>query len=73
VIAAATEERIALCTSAALLEELAEVLGRAKFIARLQQAQRTVAQLIEPYRGLVELVEPTQGSCPPSARTQTSR
>ncbi len=57
-IAAASEERIALYSSAALLEELADVLSRAKFAPRLQQAQRTVAQLIEQYRGLVELVEP---------------
>jgi putative PIN family toxin of toxin-antitoxin system len=55
---AATEERIALYCSSALLGELADVLGRAKFAPRLQQAQRTAAQLIEQYRGLVELVEP---------------
>jgi len=57
-IAAATEERLELYSSSALLEELADVLGRAKFVPRLERAQRTVAQLIEQYRGLVELVEP---------------
>jgi hypothetical protein len=57
-IAAATEERIELYSSSVLLEELTDVLGRAKFAPRLQQAQRTAAQLIEQYRGLVELVEP---------------
>ncbi len=55
-IAAASEERIELYSSPALLEELADVLGRAKFAPRLQQAQRTVAQLIEQYRGLVDVV-----------------
>ncbi len=55
-IAAATEERVELYSSPALLEELADVLGRVKFVRRLQQAQRTVAQLIEQYRGLVEVV-----------------
>lgn len=55
-IAAATEERIQLYSSQALLEELADALGRAKFAPRLQQAQRTVARLIEQYRGLVEVV-----------------
>ena len=57
-IEAATEERLELYSSPALIEELTEVLGRAKFAPRLQQAQRSVAQLIEQYRGLVELVEP---------------
>jgi putative PIN family toxin of toxin-antitoxin system len=57
-IAAATEERIELYSSSVLLEELTDVLGRAKFAPRLQQAQRTAAQLIEQYRGLVELVNP---------------
>ena len=57
-IAAATEERIELYSSEVLIEELADVLGRTKFVPRLQQAQRTVAQLIEQYRGLVELVQP---------------
>jgi putative PIN family toxin of toxin-antitoxin system len=56
-IAAAAEERIELYSSPALLEELADVLGRAKFAARLTQAQRTVAQLIKQYRGLVEVVK----------------
>jgi putative PIN family toxin of toxin-antitoxin system len=57
-IAAATEERLELYSSPTMLEELAEVLGRAKFAPRLQQEQRTVAQLIEQYRGLVEVVSP---------------
>ena len=57
-IAAATEERIELHSSPALIEELADVLSRAKFAPRLQQAQRTAAQLIEQYRGLVEVVSP---------------
>ena len=55
-IAAATEERIELYSSPALVEELADVLRRVKFVPRLQQAQRTVAQLVEQYRGLVEVV-----------------
>jgi putative PIN family toxin of toxin-antitoxin system len=55
-IAAATEERLELYSSPALLGELADVLSRAKFAPRLEQAQRTVAQLIEQYRGLVEVV-----------------
>lgn len=55
-IAAATEERLELYSSPALLEELADVLGRAKLAPRLERAQRTAAQLIEQYRGLVEVV-----------------
>ena len=62
-IEAATEERIELYSSSALLGELADVLSRAKFVPRLQQAQRTAAQLIEQYRGLVELVSRVCHAC----------
>jgi putative PIN family toxin of toxin-antitoxin system len=66
-IAAATEERLELYSSSALLEEFAEVLDRAKFAPRLRQAQRSVAQLIEQYRGLVEPDKCCQPALPRAA------
>lgn len=55
-LTAAAEERIELYTSAALIAELTDVLGRAKFAPRLALANRTVAMLIEQYKGLIETV-----------------
>ena len=57
-LVAATEGRIELFTSEALLSELAGVLPRAKFAQRILKAQRTSRQLIEQYRGLVSVIEP---------------
>jgi uncharacterized protein len=57
-LAAATQGRIELYTSEALLLELAEILPRAKFARRIQMGQRTPAQLLEQYRGMVEIIEP---------------
>ena len=55
-LAAATAERIELYTSAALVAELTNVLGRAKFAPRLARANRTVATLIAQYTGLAETI-----------------
>ena len=55
-LAAATEERIELYTSAALVAELTDVLSRMKFAPRLARANRTVATLIAQYTGLAETI-----------------
>ena len=53
---AAADGRIELYATEPLLSELAGVLPRPKFAARILKAQRTPNQLIEQYRGLVEIV-----------------
>ncbi len=58
VLAAARERRITLCTSAALLAELEEVLARAKFAVRIREVGGSVPQLLAGYRALVTLVRP---------------
>jgi uncharacterized protein len=50
---------IQLFTSAALLVELEEVLGRDKFKDRLQRANTTPQELILGYSALAQLVEPS--------------
>lgn len=57
-IDAANDERIELYTSDALLTELADVLGRAKFAPRLALARRSVSQLLAQYAGLAQRIEP---------------
>jgi putative PIN family toxin of toxin-antitoxin system len=47
-----------LCTSHTLLAELAEVVGRDKFVRRLQAAELSAGELLRDYSGLVTLVEP---------------
>jgi uncharacterized protein len=47
-----------LLTSTALLAELAEVIGRAKFAARVHDAGLAAAELVEDYARLAEIVVP---------------
>lgn len=47
-----------LCVSTALLAELAEVIGRAKFAQRLQAAGLSATALVQDYARLAEIVEP---------------
>jgi putative PIN family toxin of toxin-antitoxin system len=54
----ARERAITLCTSTALLAELAEVIGRAKFAARVHDAGLSAADLVEDYARLGEVVVP---------------
>lgn len=58
VLEAARAQRITLLTSAALLEELADVLARDKFASRIRQVGSSVSAMIANYRALVTLVEP---------------
>jgi hypothetical protein len=41
-----------------LLAELAEVIARAKFVARIREAGLTAAELVEDYARLAEIVVP---------------
>jgi putative PIN family toxin of toxin-antitoxin system len=50
--------RIALYTSPALLSELASVLARAKFQARIQGHGRSVAEVVEAFSAVVTLIQP---------------
>lgn len=54
----ARERAITLCTSAALLAELAEVIGRAKFITRIHDAGLAATDLVQDYARLAELAAP---------------
>jgi len=54
----ARERVLMLCTSTALLAELAEVIGRAKFTARVHDAGVAAAELVEDYARLAEIVVP---------------
>lgn len=49
---------LTLHTSLVLLAELAEVIGRAKFVQRILRANLSPAGLVEDYRRLTVLVEP---------------
>jgi len=49
---------LTLCTSPALLAELAEVIGRDKFIKRVNAAGLSATALVRDYEGLAEMVEP---------------
>jgi predicted nucleic acid-binding protein len=57
VLEAARAGRITLLTSATLLDELADVLGRDKFASRIRQVGSTVPAMLSNYRALVTLVE----------------
>lgn len=46
VLTAAREERITLCSSAALIAELEDVLAREKFVTRISQVGSAVGDLI---------------------------
>ena len=58
VLEAARDGLIELFTSAALLEELEDVLSREKFAARLRAAGPTRRELVSGYAALAALVEP---------------
>ena len=58
VLATARAQRLTLCSSAALLAELEEVLAREKFAARIAQVGSTVAQMLAGYRALITLARP---------------
>lgn len=52
------EQRIALFTSAALLAELTDILGRRKFERKIAASAFTVDQLVDRYAELATLVHP---------------
>lgn len=56
ILAAARTQRITLFTSAALIAELEDVLGRDKFAARLARVGSTVPELLAGYLALTNLV-----------------
>lgn len=62
----ARERAVTLCTSTALLAELAEVIGRAKFTARVHDAGVAAAELVEDYARLAEIVVPASLTAPVS-------
>lgn len=56
-IDAARARQVTLVTSATLLAELAEVLGRDKFVIRLRQARVSARALVEGYAGIAHRVD----------------
>ena len=56
---AGREKRIELFTSAALLAELTDILGRRKFDKKIAASTLTVDQLVDRYAALAALVRPT--------------
>ena len=56
-IEAAGEGALELFTSEALLAELAGILGRAKFAARLKQKSVSAAEIVARYREIAETIE----------------
>ncbi len=54
----ARERALTLCTSLALLAELAEVIGRPQFAPRLQAAGLSATTLLQDYVRFAEIVEP---------------
>jgi predicted nucleic acid-binding protein len=57
VLAAAREQRLALVTSAALVAELEDVLGRERFARRIAQAGTTAWILVAGYRALAHVAQ----------------
>ena len=57
-IPAIEDHPIAFYTSRALLDELADVLGRAKLAAAVQATGKSPAQLLAEYQGFAQLVRP---------------
>ena len=55
---AAREGRIFLYTSATLLEELAEVLPRAKFVKRVAASRMSIERLVRRYARLAQRIVP---------------
>jgi putative PIN family toxin of toxin-antitoxin system len=64
VLAAARAERITLFSSAALIAELEDVLGREKFAARIARVGSSVPALLAGYRALTTLVRPATLAAP---------
>ena len=56
---AGREKRVELFTSAALLAELTDILGRRKFDKKIAASTLTVDQLVDRYAALAALVRPT--------------
>ncbi len=56
---AGREKRVDLFTSAALLAELTDILGRRKFDKKIAASALTVDQLVDRYAALAALVRPT--------------
>ena len=56
-IGAAGEGTLELFTSEALLAELAGILGRARFAARLRHKSLSAAEIVARYREIAEIVE----------------
>jgi putative PIN family toxin of toxin-antitoxin system len=66
IIDAARAGRITLHTSITLLAELAEIIGRGKFIRPILRAGLSAAALVEDYQRLAVLVEPALLAVPVS-------
>ena len=60
----ARERVLTLCTSIALLAELAEVIGRPKFAARVHAAGLSAADLVQDYADLADITVPAPLSEP---------
>jgi uncharacterized protein len=58
VLDAAREGKVELCTSATLLAELQDVLGRSKFTQRLEQAGVKADELVLGYAALAKVIQP---------------
>ena len=58
-IQAADDEGLNFFTSEALIAELASILGRAKFAAKLAQLNSSPAEVLARYREIAEVVEDT--------------
>mgnify|MGYP001277112773 CR=1 FL=1 len=55
---AAVEKQVQLLTTESLLDELADVLSRPKFVQRLDNIGKSVEQLMAEHRAIVELIMP---------------
>jgi len=64
ILAAARDQRIVLLTSAPLIAELEDVLGRAKLARRFTEIGRTPAELLDRYLALVGFVTPVMLTAP---------
>lgn len=64
---AGRERRVVLVTSPTLLAELAEVIGRSKFVARIRAAKLSARGLVEDYAGIARVIE-APGLARPVAR-----
>lgn len=60
ILDAARQGRFRIITSEMLIDELRDVISRAKFADRLAQVGLTVDSLLDDFRALVEIVEPAQ-------------